>query len=77
MAIEITQETIQALSAEQFERVKQWVLDDDKARIERHKQETLAQIRELARAANIGIKIKGTRGRPAKRGAEAAKRTQH
>lgn len=77
MAIEITQETIQALSAEQFERVKTWVLEDDKARLERHKQETLAQIRELARSAHIGIKIEGTRGRPAKRGAEGAKRTQH
>jgi hypothetical protein len=75
MAIEITQEIIKGLNAEQFERVKGWVLDDDKARIERHKQETLAQIRELARSAHIGIRIEGTRGRPAKRGAEPAKRT--
>jgi hypothetical protein len=76
MANDITQETIQALSAEQFERVKHWVLDDDKARIERHKQETLAQIRELARSAHIGIRIEGTRGRPTKHGTESAKRVQ-
>lgn len=76
MAIEITQETIRALSAEQFERVKHWVIDDDKARIERHKQETLAQIRELARSAHIGIRIEGTRGRPAKSGTKSGKHTQ-
>ena len=64
MTPDITQETIRALSAEQFELVKRWVSDDDKARIERHKQKTLAQIRELARSAHIGIKIEGTRGRP-------------
>jgi hypothetical protein len=66
MTPEITQEIIRALSAQQFEQVKSWVRDDDKARIEKHKQETLAQIRELARSAHIGIKIEGVRGRPAK-----------
>jgi len=77
MAIEITQEAIRALSAEQFERVKGWVNDDDKLRVERHRQETLAQIRELARSAHIGIRIEGVRGRPAKRVPDPAKHTQH
>jgi len=72
MTLEITQEAIKALSAEQFEQVKGWVRDDDKARVERHKQETLAQIRELARSAHIGIKIEGVRGRPAKRSADSS-----
>jgi len=72
MTPEITQKIIRALSAEEFEQVKGWVRDDDKARIEKHKQETLAQIRELARSAHIGIKIEGVRGRPAKRGADAS-----
>jgi hypothetical protein len=72
MTLEITQEAIKALNAEQFEQVKGWVRDDDKARVEKHKQETLAQIRELARSAHIGIRIEGTRGRPAKRGADAS-----
>lgn len=67
MTSEITQETIRALSAEQFERVKHWVIEDDKARMERHKLETLAQIRELARSIEVGVKIEGVRGRPAKR----------
>jgi hypothetical protein len=76
MAMEITQEIIKGMNAEQFERVKTWVLEDDKARIERHKQETLAQIRELARSAHIGIRIEGTRGRPAKRSSDSVKRAQ-
>jgi hypothetical protein len=72
MAQEITQEIIRALSPEQFEQVKGWVRDDDKARTEKHKQETLAQIRELARSAHIGIKIEGVRGRPVKSNADSA-----
>ncbi len=72
MTQEITQDTIQALSTEQLERVRAWVLDEDKARTERHKQETLAKIRALARSIEVGIKFEGVRGRPAKTSTDAA-----
>ena len=65
MTPEITQEQIEALSAEQFNQVKGWVLEDDKVRTEKHKQETLARIRALARSAHIDIRIIGARGRTA------------
>jgi len=66
MTPEITLEGIRALSPNQLELVEGWVRDERKARTERHKQETLAKIRELARSIEVGIKIEGVRGRPAK-----------
>ena len=79
MTQEITQDTIRGLSAGQLDLVDGWVRDERKARAERHKQETLATIRELARSAHIGIRIEGTRGRPAKRNQDSAasKQTRH
>ena len=71
MTQEITQEAIRALSTSQLELVKGWVMDEEKARTEKHKQETLAEIRKLARSIEVGIKIEGVRGRPAKGGADA------
>jgi hypothetical protein len=64
MTQEITQDTIRSLSAGQLELVDGWVKDERKARAERHKQETLAKIRELARSIEVGVKIEGVRGRP-------------
>jgi hypothetical protein len=66
MTPEITLEGIRALSPNQLELVEGWVRDERKARTEQHKQETLAKIRELARSIEVGIRIEGTRGRPAK-----------
>ena len=66
MAQEITQDTIQALSAGQLDLVDGWVRDERKARAERHKNETLAKIKELARSIEVGITIEGVRGRPPK-----------
>jgi hypothetical protein len=71
MTPEITLEAIRALSSSQLEVVEGWVRDERKARTERHKQETLAKIRELARSIEVGIKIEGVRGRPAKAAASA------
>jgi hypothetical protein len=66
MTQEITQDTIRGLSAGQLDLVDGWVRDERKARAERHKQETLAKIRELARSIEVGVKIEGVRGRPRK-----------
>ena len=66
MTPEITLEGIRALSSNQLDLVEAWVRDERKARTEKHKQETLAKIRELARSIEVGIRIEGVRGRPAK-----------
>jgi hypothetical protein len=72
MTPEITQEAIHALNINQLELVERWVRDERKDRAEKHKQETLAKIRELARSIEGGIKIEGVRGRPAKASTEPA-----
>jgi ferritin-like metal-binding protein YciE len=72
MTPEITLEGIRALSLSQLELVEGLVRDELKARTEKHKQETLAKIRELARSIDVGIKIAGVRGRPARAMADSA-----
>lgn len=72
MTPDITLEGIRALSPNQLELVEGWVRDERKARAKKHKQETLAKIRELARSIEVGIKIEGVRGRPAKAMADPA-----
>jgi len=78
MTPDITLEGIHALSSSHLELVEGWVRDERKARTEKHKQETLAKIRELARCIEVGIKIAGVRGRPARAIADSgsAKATQ-
>jgi hypothetical protein len=61
----MTQDTVRALNDNELVQVIAWAQAEQKARAERHKQETLAKIRELARSIEVGIKIGGTRGRPA------------
>jgi hypothetical protein len=39
---------------------------EQKARAEKHKQETLARIRELAGSVGVTVSINGVRGRPPK-----------
>lgn len=47
---------------------------EQKARAEKHKQETLARIRELAGSVGVTVSISGTRGRPPKATEVKAKR---
>ena len=65
MTQEITQDTIRDLSAAQLDSIDGWIREERKARVNRHKQETLTKIRELARSIDIGLRIEGARGRPA------------
>jgi hypothetical protein len=62
----MTQDTIRELSDGELVKVMDWAMAEQKARAEKHKQETIAKIRELARSIEVGVKIEGTRGRPAK-----------
>jgi hypothetical protein len=71
----MTQETVTALSDKELVQVIAWAQAEQKTRSDKHKQDTIAKIRELARSIEIGVKIEGTRGRPPKSqsGAIAAK----
>lgn len=62
----MTEDMLKALTDGDLARVIDWAKAEVKMRAERHKQETIAKIRELARSIEVGIKIEGTRGRPAK-----------
>jgi hypothetical protein len=60
----MTREMVEALSDSELGLVSDWVQAEQKARVERHKQQTLAKIRELAKSIDVGVKIDGVRGRP-------------
>lgn len=60
----ITQDTVRALGDSELVQVGDWIRDEQKARAEQHKQQTLAKIRELARSIAVDVKIEGARGRP-------------
>ena len=64
MTLEITREMINALGAERLGQVDGWIKAELKERADRHKQETLAKIRQLAKSIEVGVKIEGVRGRP-------------
>jgi hypothetical protein len=66
MTQEITQDIIKSISTTHLELVKHWIADEEKARSDKHKQETVTRIKELARSINVGLKIERTRGRTAK-----------
>lgn len=68
----MTQEAVKALSDNELIQVISWAQSEQKARAEKHKQETIAQIKELARSIELGVKLAGTRGRPAKNSAATA-----
>jgi hypothetical protein len=70
----MTQDAIRALSDEELTQVISWAQAEVKTRAERRKLDTIAKIKELARSIELGIKIEGTRGRPAKRSADPAAR---
>jgi hypothetical protein len=60
----MTQEGVKALSDSELVQVEGWVKDEQKARAERKKRETIAKIKELAQVAGVQVAIGGARGRP-------------
>jgi hypothetical protein len=67
----MTQETVRALPDNELVQVIAWAQAEQKARAEKVKQETIAKIKQLARSIEVGVKLAGTRGRPAKSPAAA------
>jgi hypothetical protein len=61
----MTQETIKALSDAELTQVLVWGEQEKQERASKRKQETIAKIKELAKSVEVGVKIEGTRGRPA------------
>jgi hypothetical protein len=68
----MTQDTVRALPDSELVQVIAWAQAEQKARAEKHKQDTITKIRELARSIEVGVRIEGTRGRPAKVSADSA-----
>ena len=62
----MTQETVKTLTDGELVQVIAWAQGEQKARAEKRKQETIAKIRDLAKSIEVGVRIEGTRGRPAK-----------
>jgi hypothetical protein len=60
----MTQDMVKALNDGELEQVIVWAQDEQKARAERRKRETIARIKELARTVGVSLNIRGTRGRP-------------
>ena len=66
----MTQDTVRALSDSQLKEVIAWAQSEQKVRVDKQKQETIAKIKQLARSIEVGVRIEGVRGRPTKRTAE-------
>jgi hypothetical protein len=62
----ITAEAIKSLSDDELARFVEVGKDEQKARAERKKQETIARIKELAGTVGVRVAIGGARGRPVK-----------
>jgi hypothetical protein len=62
----MTQEAIRAMSDPELVQVIVWAQQEQQARAAQRKQETIAKIKELARSAEISVRIDGVRGRPSK-----------
>jgi hypothetical protein len=62
----ITVETIMSLSDDELNRFVDAGKEEQKARAERRKQETIARIKELAGTVGVRVAIGGARGRPVK-----------
>ena len=60
----MTETVVRALSDSELINVIAWAQAEQRARAEKHKQDTIAKIRELARSIEVGVKIEGVRGRP-------------
>jgi hypothetical protein len=70
----MTQDTVKALSDGELVQVIAWAEAEQKARAEKRKRETIAKIKEMARSIEVGIRIEGVRGRPAKNSTSPAAR---
>jgi hypothetical protein len=57
---------VTALTDSELIQVVAWAQDEQKVRAAQRKRETIAKIKEMARSIEVGVKIAGTRGRPAK-----------
>jgi hypothetical protein len=62
----MTQETVKALTDSELAQVVTWAQGEIKLRAEKRKQETIAKIKEMARAVGVSVNVEGVRGRPAK-----------
>jgi len=62
----ITLEEIRKLPDDELNRFVDVGQDEKRLRAERHKQETIAQIKQLAGTVGVRIAIGGARGRPVK-----------
>jgi hypothetical protein len=62
----MTREMVRTLPDTELDQTEIWVQEEKRERAVKRKQETIAQIRDLAAGAGVHIKISGARGRPAK-----------
>jgi hypothetical protein len=62
----MTQEAVKALADKDLALVIGWAQDEQRARAEQRKHDTIAKIKELAGAAGVSITINNRRGRPPK-----------
>ena len=60
----MTLENIKALSDSELSQVVAWGQQEQKARAERRKQETIAKIKELAGAVGVSVSIGTVRSKP-------------
>ena len=67
----MTQETLKALADKDLALVIGWAQDEQRARAEQRKHDTIAKIKELAGAVGVSITINNQRGRPPKAKHEA------
>lgn len=60
----MTLENVKALSDSELAQVITWAQDEQKARAEKRKRETIAKIKEMAGAVGVTVSIGGQRGMP-------------
>ena len=60
----ITIEAVRSLSDDELDRFINSGVEEKRLRAERHKQETIARIKELVGTIGVPISIGGARGRP-------------
>ena len=60
----MTQETVRALADTELVQVIAWAEDEQRARADKRKHDTIAKIKEMAGAAGISVSIHSKRGRP-------------
>ena len=60
----VTIDAIRSLSDDDLDRFIASGTEERRARTERHKQETIAKIKELAESVGVPVAIGGMRGRP-------------